>query len=111
MTKSFAEQVYSAVKRIPKGRVASYSDVALIAGRPGAQQAVGNALAKLGDLEEDIPWWRVVRASGEPVSISPIDDMIRRLRLETEGVRPSPASGRISLEQYGCLLPATSMTE
>jgi len=53
----------------------------------------------------------VVRASGEPVSISPIDDMIRRLRLETEGVQPSPGSGRISLEQYGCLLPATSMTE
>ena len=50
MAESFAEQVYRAVKRISRGRVASYSDVALLAGRPGAQQAVGNALAKLGDL-------------------------------------------------------------
>ena len=105
MTESFAEKVYTAVKRIPRGRVASYSDIALLAGHPGAQQAVGQALTKLDDLEEDIPWWRVVRATGEPMPISPIDDMIRKLRLETEGVRPSPDSGKICLEQYGCLLP------
>lgn len=111
MTTDLAQRVYSAVKRIPKGRVATYQDIALLAGRPRAERAVGNALSKLGGFEEDPPWWRVVRASGKPVSISPIDDMIRKLRLETEGVRPSPDSGKIAWEKHGCLLPATSTAE
>lgn len=41
---TFTEQVYDAVKRIPKGRVATYGQIAEIIGRPGGAQAVGNAL-------------------------------------------------------------------
>ena len=43
---SFSEKVYSAVKRIPRGKVATYGQVAAAAGNGGAARAVGNALHK-----------------------------------------------------------------
>lgn len=99
---SFDTRVYRAVRRIPKGRVASYGDIALLAGSAGASQAVGNSLAKLGPGERpDVPWWRVIPASGKLPSKSHLDEL-RRLYLETEGVRLS--SGAVSWEKYGCLL-------
>ena len=109
MTNDFAERVYSAVKRIPRGRVASYADIALLAGAgPGAARAVGQVLKRLGPLEEDVPWWRVVHRSGELPTVNPEVDMICELRLVTEGVRRSPDSGKISWEKHGCLLPPHS---
>ena len=55
----------------------SYGEVARRAGFPGAARAVGNVLADSVGL----PWWRVVRAGGEPVARHR-DEQIRRLRRE-----------------------------
>lgn len=44
MKMSFREEVYAAVRKIPSGRVATYGEIALMVGRPGAARAVGNAL-------------------------------------------------------------------
>ena len=58
----FAERVLRVLRRIPAGRVATYGDVAAIAGRPGAARAVGNILrtARVPGL----PYHRVVAAGG-----------------------------------------------
>ena len=48
------------MRSIPRGRVLSYGEVALRAGRPGGARAVVRALYQL----DDAPWWRVVRSDG-----------------------------------------------
>jgi methylated-DNA-protein-cysteine methyltransferase-like protein len=56
----FEERVARAVRAIPRGETASYSKVALMAGKPGAARAVVRALHAV----EDLPWWRVTKAGG-----------------------------------------------
>src|SRR6266705_2481746 len=56
----FARAVRRIVRGIPRGRVLSYGEVALRAGRPGGARAVVRALHQL----DDVPWWRVVRSDG-----------------------------------------------
>ena len=75
------------VRRIPRGRVATYGQVAELAGLPRAARLVGYALNALPDGME-IPWQRVINARGgiSPRSIPGPDELQRDL-LETEGVR------------------------
>ena len=56
-------RIYEAVKRIPKGKVATYGDVAAMAGNPKMSRAVGNALHKNPDPKH-IPCHRVVNSEG-----------------------------------------------
>jgi O-6-methylguanine DNA methyltransferase len=58
----FRDRVLSIVKRIPAGRVATYGDVALVAGHPGAARAVGNIMR--GCSVHGVPCHRVVAAGG-----------------------------------------------
>ena len=58
------ERIYSVVARIPRGRVATYGQVARLAGLPGQARHVGYALSAL-DLRSRVPWHRVVNAAGE----------------------------------------------
>lgn len=60
--KTFTEMVYAVVKKIPKGKVLTYKQVAEKAGRPNAFRAVGNILNK--NYNPDIPCHRVVRSDG-----------------------------------------------
>ena len=57
----FTERVLAVVAGLPRGTLATYGEVAMEAGRPGAARAVGRLLAGRG---EGLPWWRVVPASG-----------------------------------------------
>jgi len=70
--------VYGVVRRIPSGRVATYGLVGMIAGRPLAARAVGNALRHCD--ERDLPFHRVVHADGLPAFPG------HRTRLQREGV-------------------------
>ncbi len=90
------ERVYAVVRRIPRGRVATYGDVAALAGLPGRAREVGWALHALDD-ESRVPWQRVVNARGE-VSLrgEPAAARVQRALLEREGVRFG-ANGRIDL--------------
>jgi methylated-DNA-protein-cysteine methyltransferase-like protein len=74
------------VNRIPRGRVASYGQVAELAGLPGRARLVGRVLSHLPD-NSNIPWQRVVNARGE-ISFTEGSDAHRRQRqlLEQEGV-------------------------
>lgn len=93
----FATAVWRLVRKIPRGRVATYGQLAAWLGRPRAARAVGQALR---DCPEMLPWHRVVNASG---GISPRAQMssvlTQRLRLEAEGV--ALKRGRVPLRRYG----------
>ncbi|OGD43265.1 hypothetical protein A2567_02350 [Candidatus Azambacteria bacterium RIFOXYD1_FULL_42_11] len=60
---SFARKVFEIVKKIPKGKTATYKEVAVLAGRPRAWRAVGNILNK--NFNPDIPCHRVIRSDGK----------------------------------------------
>ena len=94
------ERFYAVVRRIPRGRVATYGQVAEHAGLPGYARQVGWALHALRPGTR-VPWQRVVNARGA-CSLRPGSggEHEQRLRLEREGVRFSPA-GRIDLARYG----------
>src|SRR2546430_15072652 len=62
--RAWTRAVYDVVRRIPPGRVATYALVGMLAGRPLAARAVGNAMRDCRD--ETVPCHRVVRSSGEP---------------------------------------------
>ena len=61
---SFREKVLKVVAKIPKGKVATYKEIARKAGRPKAYRAVGNILSK--SYNPKIPCHRVIRADGKP---------------------------------------------
>jgi methylated-DNA-protein-cysteine methyltransferase-like protein len=93
------DRIYAVVRRIPHGRVASYGQVAELAGLGGHARQVGYALHALTS-ERAVPWHRVVNARGEISARSdPGDDSLQRQRLEREGVE-FDAGGRIELERY-----------
>ena len=62
MSSEFTARVLSVVRRLPPGRVASYGDVAALAGRPGAARAVGSIMRRC--TARDVPCHRVVAAQG-----------------------------------------------
>jgi len=94
------QAIYAVVGRIPEGRVATYGQVAGLAGLPDRARLVGYALSALAG-RTTIPWHRVVNAQGliSPRSCGSEADMEQRLRLEREGVQ-FDAGGRIPLERF-----------
>lgn len=79
-------RIYRVVKRIPKGRVATYGQVASLAGMAGHARQVGYALYALPEGTE-IPWHRVINAKGMISSRSePVSEEKQRLLLEAEGI-------------------------
>ena len=79
-------RIWQVITLIPRGKVASYGDVAAQAGMPGAARRVGRALKGL-PRDTRIPWHRVINAQGR-LSL-PVDSTARyaqRERLEAEGV-------------------------
>ena len=91
---------FEVVRKIPEGRVATYGQVAAMAGYPRHARHVGRALADY-EGDEDLPWHRVLNAQGR---VSPRPDWeseeVQRELLELEGVE-FEESGRLDLERYG----------
>ena len=90
--------IYGQVKRIPRGRVVTYGQVAELAGYPGRARQVGYALAATPE-GLDLPWHRVVSAQGR---VSPRRNSgmhrLQRALLEAEGV--SFQGERIDLDRF-----------
>lgn len=80
-------QVYSVISRIPRGRVATYGQIARLAGLPGQARLVGYALSALPNWSR-VPWQRVVNAKGLiSQRTGGGHDVTQRITLEREGVR------------------------
>lgn len=91
------ERVYAAVREIPRGRVATYGQIARMIGRPRASRAVGYALSA---APPDVPCHRVVnRQGGLSAAFSPCSRETHRLLLEMEGVGLRK-DGTVDLEKY-----------
>ena len=89
------QPIWQVVAAIPAGRVATYGQVAELAGLPGGARQVGRALAEL-PAGTRLPWQRVVRASG--ASALPGEAGERQLaRLRGEGV--ALTAGRVDLKR------------
>jgi methylated-DNA-protein-cysteine methyltransferase related protein len=84
------------VRRIPAGRVATYGQVASLAGLAGHARQVGYALHSLPQ-HTTLPWHRVVNAAGRISRRSvPGGELVQQLLLEREGIRLDPL-GRVPL--------------
>jgi methylated-DNA-protein-cysteine methyltransferase related protein len=94
------QKIYAVVRRIPKGKVASYGQVARLAGLPGRARQVGYAMHAL-PKGSGVPWQRVINAQGM-VSRRRMAgaELSQRILLEREGVRFGPGA-RIALEVFG----------
>jgi len=83
---------------IPPGKVASYGQIAGLAGLPGAARLVGNVLKKLPS-DSQLPWHRVINSQGKISLAEDSDSFVRQQQLLTaEGVVVKGA--RISLKCY-----------
>lgn len=94
------QRVHAVVRRIPEGRVATYGQVARLAGLGENARQVGYALHAL-PAHSGVPWHRVINARGE-ISLPRATggDVTQRLRLEREGVE-FDGKGRVDLKVYG----------
>jgi methylated-DNA-protein-cysteine methyltransferase related protein len=90
------QRIYEVVRRIPPGRVATYGQVAALAGIAGQARQVGYALHALPD-GTTVPWHRVVDASGRiSARAVPGAELVQQQLLVREGVRLD-AQGRVTL--------------
>ena len=93
------ERMYAVVRLIPRGRVATYGQVAALAGFPGHARQVGYALNSLPH-RSDLPWHRVINAKGEiSIRAEPVYGRVQRALLEAEGVSFDP-TGRVPLQRF-----------
>ena len=87
------DRIRSTIRKIPRGRVATYGQVARKAGFPGAARQVVWAL----HASRGLPWQRVVGARGR-ILLQGENGLEQRLRLENEGV--TFAGGRVRMERH-----------
>ncbi|HTC22864.1 MAG TPA: MGMT family protein [Gemmatimonadales bacterium] len=91
-------RIYAVIRRIPRGRVATYGQIATLAKLPGHARQVGYALHALGQGTK-LPWHRVINAKGEVSRRRrPGAELTQRMLLEREGVRFN-ARGRVALSR------------
>jgi methylated-DNA-protein-cysteine methyltransferase-like protein len=83
---NFYEAVYRVVRAVPRGRLMTYGQIAVILGHPRAARAVGYALKACRG--KDVPWQRVINAQGQISARGEVErPMLQRALLEKEGVK------------------------
>ena len=93
------QRFYALVDCVPRGRVATYGQIAREAGLPRHARHVGRALREL-PMGSELPWHRILNARGE-IARRPGDDGRRqRARLRAEGIEVGPGD-RVSLRRFG----------
>lgn len=109
VTDSPSKRIYEAVKKIPRGKVATYGQVAELAGDKKMARAVGNALHRNPD-PENIPCYRVVNAKGELAGAFAFGGAnVQEQLLASDGILV--VDGRVDLETYGMKLPENQNEE
>ena len=103
----FYARVWEIVSRIPRGKVASFGQIAKMLRPPAGADSetyleygplwVSNAVA---ESPNEVPWQRVVNSKGEITDRDPVQAKRHQLMLEDEGVQFNPR-GRIDMKKYG----------
>lgn len=84
---NFYEAVYRLVRKIPRGRVMTYGQIATILGCPRASRAVGYAMRASG-RQDDVPWQRVINGKGQISAKTEVErPVLQKMLLESEGVK------------------------
>jgi methylated-DNA-protein-cysteine methyltransferase related protein len=98
-------RIYKVVRKIPRGSVATYGQVAELAGLPGGARVAGAAM-KTSKPSDKLPWQRVIgkagRLRGRIAIHDPVGAAVQRKLLENEGVTVGD-SGLVALDEYGWL--------
>ena len=95
--KTYTQRVVEAIKSIPRGKVATYGQLAAMAGNPrGARQVVRTLVSQ--SRKENLPWHRVINARGT-ISLTGAAFDEQKALLEAEGVAVD-GRGAIDLEKY-----------
>lgn len=103
----FNDEVYKIVKSIPRGKVVSYGQIAVMLGKPRSARVVGwamNALSKKHPKEAAVyPWWRVLNAQGR-ISIvnQKVTALDQKVLLEKEGVLVTEKDGSYFVDMKKC---------
>lgn len=95
-TSELTQAILGTIRSVPYGRVATYGQIAELAGAKGAARAVGRVMRNL-PADTQIPWHRILNASGT-ISIPQPSGALQRERLESEGV--VFLKGKVSLQDY-----------
>ena len=99
-TISIQHEIYQVVALIPRGKVATYGQIAALAGFPRHARLVGYALNRQLAPDSELPWHRVINAQGR-LSLHKLDmnaENLQRFKLEQEGV--AFINDRVDLKQY-----------
>ena len=96
---SFRADVLTLVKEIPKGKVMTYGQVALLIGSPQKPRQVGMVLRGLKDVDGDVPWQRVVNAQGGISTYKVGTGELQKVLLESENVKVK-ADKTVDLKKY-----------
>lgn len=92
-------RIYAAVRKIPRGKVATYGQIARVAGLPGRARQVGWALRRLPE-GTTVPWHRVVNAAGAISDRGDEEQESRQEKLLRKEKIPFSSAGRIPLGPY-----------
>jgi len=104
---SLTTRIMEILRRVPRGKVASYGQIAALAGNPRAARQVVRVLHALSE-KRGLPWHRVVNVKGQ-ISLPPGGGFeLQRAMLRKDAVKVSPA-GTIDLAQYGWRPPLTAI--
>ena len=96
---NYVREFYGIIQLIPKGKVATYGQIAKLAGLPKHARHVGFALKNMAD-DSVVPWHRVINSQGK-ISLSKEDgfgENIQVIKLQSEGV--VVIDGRVNLKLY-----------
>ncbi len=92
-------RIYALARKVPRGHVATYGQIAALAGLPGHARQVGYAMAAL-PFGTDVPWHRVINAQGRVSKrADPWGEGLQRNLLEAEGVKFDRGGG-VALRRY-----------
>lgn len=94
-----AQQIWQTVNAIPKGKVASYGQIASLAGLPNCARLVGKVLSRLPE-DTNIPWFRVINSQGKISFATETEAFLtQKNKLAAEGIEVSE-TGRIKLGRF-----------
>ena len=94
-----ADRILATVAKVPRGHVASYGQIAHVAGLPGRARLVGWALRHTPD-DMEVPWHRILRADGRIAFPEGSEGYARQCRLLGRE-RVAVKAGRVDLERFG----------